>query len=315
MTVHTIPLQSENLRGSFSRSYPPVISIHSGDTLQLTTPDIQWGYSKNKGAAYEMYKPSEEESEPKHPVIGPIHIKDAAPGMTVEIHLKRIVPGWYGRNWGGGASNWQNDAMQLSDSEPVQLDWLLNREKKEATAIIAGKPTTIPIRPFLGVIGLQPGGQSVYPTPPPYYTGGNIDCKELVENTRLYLPVETKGAGLYVGDGHAAQGDGEVSGTAIECPMDKVELTVTLHKELDLTQPYAETPDSLITFGFDTDLNIAAANALRDLIRRTAARYGMKKEEAAALASATADLRISQVVNGVKGVHAVLPFHLIQRNP
>ncbi|WP_147805303.1 acetamidase/formamidase family protein [Alkalicoccus halolimnae] len=314
MTVHTIPLQSKNLRGSFSGSYAPVISVRSGDTLQITTPDIQWGYSKNKGAAYETYTPAEEEAEPKHPVIGPIYIEGAEPGMTVEIHLERITPGWYGRNWGGGAANWQNDAMQLSGSTPAQLDWVLDREKKEAAAVISGKMTTIPIRPFLGVIGLQPRGHDVYPTPPPYYTGGNIDCKELVENTRLYLPVEADGAGLYVGDGHAAQGDGEVSGTAIECPMDEVKLTVTLHKEMDITQPYAETPDSLITFGFDTDLNIAAANALRDLVRRTASLYEIKQEEAAALASAAADLRISQVVNGVKGVHGILPFHSIQRN-
>ncbi|SDN21411.1 acetamidase/formamidase family protein [Alkalicoccus daliensis] len=313
MALHNIPLTSENLRGSFSREYSPAVTISSGDTLCLTTPDIEWGYSTDKDTPRKIFHPAEEESSPKHPVIGPVHIEGAAQGMTVEIHIEKLVPGWYGRNWGGGGTSWQNEAMQINVAEKKQLDWILDSSTGEATTVIAGKNFTVPMNPFLGLIGLQPRGRGVHPTSPPYYTGGNIDCKELTAGSRLFLPVEVLEAGLYVGDGHAAQGDGEVSGTAIECPMDEVVLTIHLHKEQTITQPYALTPAGLISFGFDTDLNIAAANALRDIIRRTAETYKISREEAAALASAVVDLRITQVVNGVKGVHAVLPLHKIKQ--
>lgn len=312
MTMHHISLESAHLRGSFSQEYEPIVTVASGDSLTLTTPDIQWGYSKNSREAYQTFSPAEEEAAPKHPVIGPIHLKEAKPGMTMEVHIEKLVPGWYGRNWGGGTASWQNDAMLLADTEQIQLDWKLHRNTASATAEIGKRTFEVPMKPFLGLIGLQPRGRAVYPTPPPYYTGGNIDCKELTAGSRLFLPVEVEGAGLYLGDGHAAQGDGEVSGTAIECPMDEVIITVTLHKEEQLTQPYAYTPAGLVTFGFDTDLNIAAANALRDVIRRTAQTFDISKEEAAALASAVVDLRVTQVVNGVKGVHALLPEHLIK---
>lgn len=312
MTMHYISLQSKNLRGSFSQDYPPAVTVASGDAFTVTTPDIQWGYSKSEKDNYETYTAAEEEAAPKHPVIGPIHIKEAAPGMTVEVHIEKLVPGWYGRNWGGGAASWQNEAMLLADSEQIQLDWKLNRETSMATTEIGGKSVTVAMKPFLGLIGLQPRARTVHPTPPPYYTGGNIDCKELTEGSRLFLPVEVEGGRLYLGDGHAAQGDGEVSGTAIECPMDEVVITVRLHKEEKLTQPYAYTPAGLVTFGFDTDLNIAAANALRDMIRRTADTFEISREEAAALASAVVDMRITQLVNGVKGVHALLPKDAVQ---
>lgn len=312
MTMHKIPLASKNLRGSFSKDYPPAAKIVSGDSLSLTTPDIEWGYSEAKNAPRILFTPAAAEPAPQHPVIGPIQVEGAEPGMTLEVHIKNLVPGWYGRNWGGGAPAWQNEAMQLNSTEKKQLDWILDHSAGSASTTIADREFTIPMRPFLGLIGLQPRGDGVHPTSPPYYTGGNIDCKELVTGSRLFLPIEAKGGGLYIGDGHAAQGDGEVSGTAIECAMNEVELNIYLHEEESITQPYAYTPAGLITFGFDTDLNIAAANALRDIIRRTAEMYQISREEAAALASAVVDLRITQVVNGVKGVHAVLPTDKIK---
>ncbi|PTL40220.1 acetamidase/formamidase family protein [Alkalicoccus saliphilus] len=311
MTTHVLPLQSINLRGSFSSTYTPAAVIDSGDTLKTTTPDIEWGYSRKEGEPYQTYHPASEESDPKHPVIGPVYIKEAEPGMTVEIHIKRLVPGWYGRNWAGGAFNWQNEAMHLTGSERIQVDWLLDRNCNTASASFGNSRYTIPLRPFLGLIGLQPSGNTLYPTPPPYFTGGNIDCRQLTEGSRLFLPVAVSGGALYLGDGHAAQGDGEVSGTAVECPMDEVEVEVTLHKNMEITQPYAETASGLLTFGFDKDLNTAASSALGDLIEKISRRYGLKPQEAAALASAAADLHITQVVNGVKGVHAILPHHLI----
>ncbi|MFC4735395.1 acetamidase/formamidase family protein [Bacillus daqingensis] len=306
MMHHTIPLSQSVLRGSFSRDYDPVLTAASEDTITFQTPDIEWGYSPEPGKAVRTLRPAAEEADPKHPVIGPIEIQGASPGMTVEVRIQKLETGWYGRSWGGGAGTWQSEAMQLT-GDRTAIDWRLDRETSTATADIGDVSYTVPMQPFLGLIALQPRGRDVYPTPPPYYTGGNIDCRELTAGSSLFLPVETEGAMLYAGDGHAAQGDGEVSGTAIECPMDKASIQIILHPDMTLTQPYAKTPAGLVTFGFDTDLNIACANALRDMNRRMAAAFQITEEQAAALAGAVVDLRITQVVNGVKGVHAVLP--------
>lgn len=125
--------------------------------------------------------------------------------------------------------------------------------------------------------------------------------------SRLYLPVQVPGALFSVGDGHALQGDGEVSGTAIECPMERVALTFRLHPDLHLTTPRAETPAGQITFGFHEDLNEATLLALEAMLALLEEQYGVSRHEALALASLVVDLRVTQMVNGVSGVHAVLP--------
>lgn len=123
----------------------------------------------------------------------------------------------------------------------------------------------------------------------------------------MYLPISVEGALFSIGDGHAAQGDGEVSGTAIECPMDLVDITLTLRDDMQLAIPRAKTPAGWITFGFNEDLNQAAAQALNEMVELISMLYKIEKSQALALASVTVDLRVTQVVNGVKGVHAVLP--------
>src|SRR5262249_35149755 len=129
----------------------------------------------------------------------------------------------------------------------------------------------------------------------------------------LLLPVAVPGALLSAGDGHAAQGDGEVSGTAIECPMEVCELTLVLRPDLALAMPRAETPAGSVTFGFDANLNEAMAVALDAMVDRVAGRLGGGRREAWALARVVVGLRITQVVNGAWGVHAVLPPDAIGR--
>ena len=140
---------------------------------------------------------------------------------------------------------------------------------------------------------------------PPRACGGNIDCKELVAGTTLYLPISVDGAHLSAGDGHGAQGDGEVSGTAIECFVERAQLTLEL-SDLELRSPIARTPDSWIAFGFDEDLDLAAEHAMATLLDLMERELELDRSYALALASVTDDLRVTQIVNGVKGVHAVL---------
>ncbi len=152
----------------------------------------------------------------------------------------------------------------------------------------------------------------MHPTAPPRRWGGNIDCKELVAGTTLYLPIPVDGALFSAGDGHARQGDGEVSQTAIECPLDRLELTLSVEDRLELTAPIAWTPEAWLTFGFDEDLDEAAAAATDAMLELMGRELDLKRVDALALASVVVDLRVTQLVNGVRGVHAVLRHDAIR---
>ncbi|TMW70742.1 acetamidase/formamidase family protein [Alteribacter natronophilus] len=303
--IHTLKLEQSLIRGTFSREYGPVLTVDSGDTVRMTTPDIEWGYSAARGEERQVFERLTDGD--CHPIIGPIAVKGASAGDVLEVRVNELLPGWYGRNWGGGGVSWQNEQMGIVDEEKAALDWTLSRETGSASAHVSGREISVAMGPFLGLMAVAPAEDGVHSTVPPRRVGGNIDCKELVTGTKLYLPVEVDGALFSCGDGHAAQGDGEVSGTAIECPMDLADVTLTVRKDMELQGPRAKTPAGWLTFGFDEDLNTAAGTALRDMVTLIGKLYGVTRSEAAALASTVVDLRVTQVVNGVKGVHAVLP--------
>jgi acetamidase/formamidase len=162
------------------------------------------------------------------------------------------------------------------------------------------------LEPFLGVIGMPPAEPGVHSTIPPRRSGGNIDCKLLVAGTTLYLPIPVEGALLSAGDGHAAQGDGEVSGTAIECPLERAQLTVELRDDLELRSPIARTADAWVAFGFHEDLDLAAEHALATMLDLMERELDVDRDHALALASVVVDLHVTQIVNETKGVHAIL---------
>ena len=153
---------------------------------------------------------------------------------------------------------------------------------------------------------MPPPEPGVHSTQPPRVSGGNIDCKELVAGTTLFLPIPVDGALLSAGDGHAAQGDGEVSQLAIECGLERAQLTVSVRDDLTLSTPIARTGDAWLTFGFDEDLDEAAAIAIDAMLELMGREHGLERREALALASVVVDLRVTQMVNRVRGVHAVL---------
>jgi acetamidase/formamidase len=153
---------------------------------------------------------------------------------------------------------------------------------------------------------MPPPKPGIHPTGPPRAWGGNLDCKELVAGTTLFLPIPVDGALFSAGDGHARQGDGEVSSTAIECPLERAQLSLSLRDDLKLAAPVARTPDSWLAFGLGEDLDEAAANATESMLELMERELGLERRDALALASVVVDLRVTQVVNGVLGVHAVL---------
>jgi acetamidase/formamidase len=161
------------------------------------------------------------------------------------------------------------------------------------------------LAPFLGVMGMPPPEPGVHSTIPPRRWGGNIDCKELVAGTTLYLPIPVEGALFSAGDGHAAQGDGEVSGTAIETPA-RAQLTLNLRDDLALEWPIARIDGAWLTFGFDEHLGRAARIAVDGMLALMARELGVTGGDARVLASVGVDLRITQVVNEALGVHAEL---------
>jgi acetamidase/formamidase len=279
MAPHTIPLERRTLHGHFSRDLEPVLEIDPGDSVRISTPNAGWYL-----ASGELFEPRDEELDCGHALAGPILVRGAREGQTLAVRIEDVVPGPWGVTFG--------DAGHM-------LRWELEGGRGRAGSF------EVELRPFLGVLGMPPVGHGVHSTGPPRRQGGNIDCKELVAGTTLFLPIPVDGALFSAGDGHARQGDGEVSGTAIECPTEAT-LTLSLADDLTLDWPMALTPVAWLTFGFDEDLERAGEIALEGMLDLMRREHGVERRDALALASVAVDLRVTQVVNGVKGVHAVL---------
>lgn len=298
MALHEIPLERRTLHGHFSPDLEPILAVDSGDTIAFATIDSGWHVSP--GARFE---PRDPELDAGHALIGPVEVRGARAGQTLEVGIDRVVVGPWG--W-CAAADWStplNDRLGLSDGPGVFLEWTLDADRAIGRS---ERGHELDLQPFLGVLGMPPPETGVHSTGPPRVFGGNIDCKELVEGTRLYLPVSVDGALFSAGDGHARQGDGEVSQIAIECPLDRAELRLSLRDDLELATPIAWTPAAWLTFGFDEDLDEAAALAIDAMLELMGREHALDRAEALALASLVVDLRITQMVNGVRGVHARL---------
>ena len=170
----------------------------------------------------------------------------------------------------------------------------------------------IPLGPFQGILGVQPGGDEIVSSSPPGPYGGNMDLRELVEGTRLFVPVWHPGGKIWTSDSHAAQGDGEVNITAIETAMREARIQVFLHKQVNMAWPMVETPTHWLSLGMDRDLDDAFTIALRQMIRFLEASLDMDPLDAYSLASVAGTFRITQAVNATKGVHGMLAKDLFQ---
>lgn len=279
MARHELPLDAAVLHGCFSRELSPVLTVDPGDSVRLSVPNAGWRVGRD-----EPFAPPDPERDTGHALAGPIEVRGARAGDVLAVRIDEVVPGPWGVTFGG-------------PEHPVE--W----ELADGVGTALGR--RVRLAPFLGVLGMPPDEPGVHSTIPPRRCGGNVDCKELVAGTTLYLPVPVDGALLSAGDGHAAQGDGEVSGTAIEAPVEAT-LTLDVRDDLVLEWPLARIDGAWLAFGFDEQLGAAARIAVDGILDLLEREHGLARADALALASVVVDLRVTQVVNGAVGVHAVL---------
>jgi acetamidase/formamidase len=282
--MYEIPLERRTLHGHFSPALEPVLTIDPGDRVRFQTLDALWHWDADRPWSDQL----DPELDAGHPLTGPIFVRGVSAGDTLVVRTDRLLP--------------RDSGITLAGDETA-VRWRLDHAAGTATA---DSGQTVAMAPFLGVIGVTPPALGVHSTIPPRRYGGNIDCRELTAGSTLYLPVGVDGALLSAGDAHAAQGDGEVSGTAIECALELAELTVDVRHDLDLRMPVARSRDRWIALGFDEDLDFAADLALETMLDLMQREYGLERPRALAIASVAVDLRVTQIVNGAKGVHAIL---------
>lgn len=291
----------------FDPQVAPVLTVDPGDAVEVRSLDAS-------GHIERQTKPGEDVARllgasRGHALTGPIAVRGAQPGQILAVRLHSLTPDEWGFTVAGAADNQLNRRLGITEAPPAWLLWNVDVEAGTATD---DRGHTVALAPFLGVLGVPPPEPGQHSTIPPRTVGGgNIDCRELVAGSTLYLPITVPGALLSMGDGHAAQGDGEVSGTAIEIGM-TTRVTLDLLDQALVSGVHAETPAGRVTFGFNSDLNIAMADALAAMVGWMQSLYDLDRPTALALASPTVSLRVTQVANDTWGVHALLPEGVVQ---
>jgi acetamidase/formamidase len=294
--------------GYYGADVKPVLRIASGTTVRIDTvggiPEMLEGLGvaasdPNVRELKAIYAAVKDHGPGPHQLTGPVFIEGAAPGDVLQVdiletHL-RSAYGWMLFQPGFG---------MLPDEYPYMRTKLVPLNAQAGVAEF-GPGIRIPLRPFFGSMGVAPPMGRADSAPPGAHTG-NMDNKELVAGTTLYMPVHVAGALFSVGDGHAAQGDGEVNLTAIESPLTGV-FRFTVRKEMKLHWPRAESPTHFITMGFHETLDEAARRATKEMIDYLVTARGLSRDDAYMLCSSAVDLHVTEVVDGVKGVHAMLP--------
>lgn len=310
--IHTVEPDDETLHGYFSRDRAAVVTIQPGDTVRFRTLDTRWcikPYTDPKQTETARHPAYERDPVKDHALCGAVAVQGAKPGMTLQIDIGTIRPGAWGWTKKAGYRYPYFELLGVEDAPDELFVWRIDADAGTATT---HSGYTVSLSPFMGVMGLAPAKPGLHPTTPPRAVGGNMDCKELVSGTSLFLPVEVEGGLFSTGDGHGAQGDGEVSGTAVECPMERVDLTFHIRDDWRIETPHARTPTGWLTMGFHLNMQTAMFTALRAMLALMQREFGMSPGDAFGLASVAVDLRITQIVNNAVGVHAFLPHGAIR---
>jgi acetamidase/formamidase len=306
--VHRLPVTPETVAwGYYHAAAAPVLRIASGDIVDVETM-ITSSPARLEGAGIspdqvqqslrDIYDRVTDRGPGGHILTGPVYVEGAEAGDVLEVRILSVelaIP--YGYN---GCSGFLRDNC----GEPRMRVFQLDEERMRATF---APGIEIPLRPFFGSMGVAPPPDAGrISSNPPWIHAGNLDNKELVAGTTLFIPIHTPGALFEVGDGHAAQGDGEVDQTAIETSL-RGRLQLLVRKDMHIEWPRAETPSHYISMGMDEDLTEATKIAVQELIDFLVAEKDLPQAEAYRLASVAADLAITQLVDGNVGVHMMIP--------
>ncbi len=306
-THHTLlPVPGTVHRGTFDAALPPVLTIESGDTIEITSlsgdavdlPPASSGFTVS--AAHREVLERVPSGLGPHFMTGPVAVKGAKPGDELIVDVLKVD---LANDWGWNLTRAGKGTLPDLFPDERRIHIGIDREKR-----IVKMPwgLELPAAPFFGIIGVAPPpGDGPLTSVIPRAWGGNIDCKHLGAGARLHLPVFNEGALLSAGDGHAIQGDGEVCLTAVETGL-RGTLRLTVAKDTGITSPWAETPTHIIAMAFDPDLNAAAQNAVRAMVRMIERVGGLAAADAYTLCSIAADVHVTQLVNVSKGVHVML---------
>ncbi|KAF9002159.1 hypothetical protein BDQ17DRAFT_1357526 [Cyathus striatus] len=295
MSIHSVKRAHTHL--AWDNRIPPVIHVQSGDTVTFDCLDASNGQITKESTTETIRSLVFSQLDQ---VSGPVYVQGAAPGDTLQVEVLSVDTadwGWTGIIPGFGL-------LHDEFPEPKLKIWTLDKEGGYAW-FDEGRGMRVRLRPFAGEMGVAPGKNGAFSTIPPLCTGGNIDTRHVCAGSTLYLPVEVDGALFSIGDGHAAQGDGEVCGTAIETPM-KVTVRLSVVKDKGYVKtPHFEVPQSnfavgeayYCTTGVDSDVGAATRGAVRHMIEFLGVEYGLGREEAYMLCSVAGDLRMHEVVD------------------
>jgi acetamidase/formamidase len=308
--THELKLTPTNVHwGYYDAHLKPVLKIASGDTVRVETM-VAGGLERLNLAGVpdaeipdslkEVEKSITDRGPGAHPLTGPIYVQRAEPGNTLEVHIlgfEYLHP--------FGVTGFRPGSGTLPDEFPYARFKMIRFDPKAGVAEFS-RGVRLKLAPFWGSIGVAPPPViHRLSSGPPGSHAGNLDNKELVAGSILYLPVHVPGALLSIGDGHAVQGDGEVTITALETSL-RGTVQIFVRKGRQIRWPRAETPTHFITMGLNPDLNEAARMATREMIDFLVSQKGMSRDEAYILCSLAADLRVTQLVDDTKGIHAML---------
>ncbi len=309
--THTLTASPETCAwGYFDATLPPALSIASGDTVVIETvsggpADLPPDNFHVPPELLDIHARSER-MLPGHILTGPVAVQGAMPGHVLEIRVLDVA---LRQDWGF------NSIRPLAGTLPYDFETArtvtIPLDRATNTAALSWG-LKLPLAPFFGVMAVAPPRNwGRVSTIQPRAHGGNIDNRELVAGSTLYLPIFNEGALFFCGDGHGAQGDGEVCVTAIETAL-RGTFQLVLRTDMELTYPRAETPTHHITMGMDPDLDRCVELALRDMIVLLQDKAGLAPEDAYMLCSLAGDLRVTQTVNGCKGVHMMMSKSLVE---
>ena len=280
-------LSADQTHNKFSSTIPPAIRVPSGSVIEAFTEEATDQQLTLDSTLDDLARVS---FDPIHPLTGPVYVEGAETGDVLAVTLHKIEVG----NWGWNAIVPGFGFLADEYTDPYLKTYAIGKGQE---TVSFSEKINLPIRPFPGVMGVAPDTDELLSTIPPRANGGNIDDPHLVEGTTVYFPVFVEGALFSIGDTHALQGLGEVSGTALEAPMRIIYEVNVLKGVKQIEEPQYETNDYYAVTGFGTTIDIATKKAVKYMIKYLMDEHGLNRVDAYALASLAGDLKIAAVVD------------------